>query len=95
MYNVIGNAGPLLPGGSCPTVGIAGLALGGGIGVFGRKYGLTTDNIRSLTIVTATVEPSPPIRARTAICCGPVKAAAAETSVSSRHSTSPCIPYPR
>jgi len=53
VYNVVGNAGRLLPGGSCPTVGIAGLALGGGIGVFGRKFGLTTDNIRSVTIVTA------------------------------------------
>jgi hypothetical protein len=53
VYNVIGNAGRLLPGGSCPTVGIAGLALGGGIGVFGRKFGLTTDNIRSVTIVMA------------------------------------------
>lgn len=53
VYNRIGNAGRLLPGGSCPTVGIAGLALGGGIGVFGRKYGLTTDNIRSVTIATA------------------------------------------
>jgi len=53
LYNVIGNAERLLPGGSCPTVGIAGLALGGGIGVFGRKFGLTTDNIRSVTIVTA------------------------------------------
>ncbi|MGD0691356.1 MAG: FAD-binding oxidoreductase [Acidimicrobiales bacterium] len=53
VYNVIGNAGRLLPGGSCPTVGIAGLALGGGIGVFGRKFGLTTDNINSVTIVTA------------------------------------------
>lgn len=53
VYNVIGNANRLLPGGSCPSVGIAGLALGGGIGVFGRKFGLTSDNIRSLTIVTA------------------------------------------
>jgi FAD binding domain-containing protein/berberine-like enzyme len=53
VYNVIGNANRLLPGGSCPSVGIAGLALGGGIGVFGRKFGLTTDNIRSVTLVTA------------------------------------------
>jgi len=53
VYNVIGNADRLLPGGSCPTVGIAGLALGGGIGVFGRKFGLTSDNIQSATIVTA------------------------------------------
>ena len=53
VYNVIGNANRLLPGGSCPSVGIAGLALGGGIGVFGRKFGLTSDNIRALDIVTA------------------------------------------
>jgi hypothetical protein len=53
VYNVIGNANRLLPGGSCPSVGIAGLALGGGIGVFARKFGLTTDNIRALDIVTA------------------------------------------
>jgi FAD/FMN-containing dehydrogenase len=53
VYNVLGAHDRLLPGGSCPTVGIAGLALGGGIGVFGRKYGLTTDNIQSVDIVTA------------------------------------------
>ena len=41
------------PAGSCPTVGIAGLALGGGIGVFGRRYGLTSDNLRALEVVTS------------------------------------------
>jgi FAD/FMN-containing dehydrogenase len=53
VYSQLGSAGVLLPGGSCPTVGIAGLALGGGIGVFGRAYGMTCDNISSVTIVTA------------------------------------------
>jgi hypothetical protein len=53
VYNVLGSHGRLLPGGSCPTVGIAGLALGGGIGVFGRKYGLTLDNLRAVSLVTA------------------------------------------
>jgi hypothetical protein len=53
VYSQLGNAGLMLPGGSCPTVGIAGLALGGGIGVFGRAYGLTSDQIQSLQIVTA------------------------------------------
>jgi hypothetical protein len=52
-YNQLSNAGMLLPAGSCPTVGIAGLTLGGGIGVVGRKYGLTCDNLTSLDIVTA------------------------------------------
>jgi hypothetical protein len=53
VYNEVGAHNRLLPGGSCPTVGIAGLTLGGGIGVFARKYGLTTDNLRSLEMVTA------------------------------------------
>jgi len=53
VYDAVGRHDRLLPGGSCPTVGIAGLALGGGLGVFGRKYGLTSDNIRSVRLVTS------------------------------------------
>jgi len=53
MYSALAQHGVLVPGGSCPTVGISGLALGGGIGVLGRKYGLTADALRGLTIVTA------------------------------------------
>jgi len=53
IYDTLGNAGVLLPGGSCPTVGIAGLTLGGGIGVFDRLFGLTCDNLHSLRLVTA------------------------------------------
>jgi FAD/FMN-containing dehydrogenase len=53
LYSALTAAGVLVPGGSCPSVGIAGLALGGGVGVLGRKYGLTSDAIRSLTMVTA------------------------------------------
>lgn len=53
VYNTIGSHNRLLPGGSCPSVGIAGLALGGGVGVFSRRYGLTSDNLRSLRLVTA------------------------------------------
>jgi FAD/FMN-containing dehydrogenase len=53
LYNSVSKAGVLVPGGSCPTVGISGLALGGGIGVLGRKYGLTCDAIQRLEIVTA------------------------------------------
>jgi FAD/FMN-containing dehydrogenase len=42
-----------VPAGSCPTVGIAGLTLGGGIGVTGRAYGLTSDTLVAAQIVTA------------------------------------------
>jgi FAD/FMN-containing dehydrogenase len=44
----------MIPAGTCPTVGIAGLALGGGIGYSARRFGLTCDNLRALTVVTAT-----------------------------------------
>ncbi len=53
LYNQLSQAGVLVPGGSCPTVGISGLALGGGVGVVGRKYGLTCDAIESVQVVTA------------------------------------------
>ncbi len=56
VYSTLGGSGVLLPGGSCPTVGIAGLTLGGGIGVFGRKYGLTCDNLKAMEMVTADAE---------------------------------------
>jgi FAD/FMN-containing dehydrogenase len=42
-----------IPAGSCPTVGIAGLAQGGGVGYAGRKLGLTCDNVVALSLVTA------------------------------------------
>jgi hypothetical protein len=53
LYNQLSQAGVLVPGGSCPTVGISGLALGGGVGVVGRKYGLTCDAVESVQVVTA------------------------------------------
>lgn len=42
-----------LPGGSCPTVAISGLTLGGGHGVVSRAYGLTCDSLVGATLVTA------------------------------------------
>ena len=45
--------GRALPAGTCPTVGIAGLALGGGLGVLGRRYGLTSDRMVSAQLVLA------------------------------------------
>ncbi|HSV64913.1 MAG TPA: FAD-binding oxidoreductase [Mycobacteriales bacterium] len=53
VYAGLAGAGRGLPGGSCPTVGIAGLTLGGGIGVVARAYGLTCDNLLGAEVVTA------------------------------------------
>jgi FAD/FMN-containing dehydrogenase len=53
FYHGLAAKGRAVPGGSCATVGIAGLTLGGGIGVTARAYGLTCDSLESLQIVTA------------------------------------------
>jgi FAD/FMN-containing dehydrogenase len=53
LYSQLAARGLAVPGGSCPTVGIAGLALGGGVGVVGRLYGLSCDNVVGVQIVTA------------------------------------------
>jgi len=53
LYAALAARGVLVPGGSCPTVGISGLALGGGNGVVSRNYGLTADRLASLRVVTA------------------------------------------
>ncbi|MGO1054117.1 FAD-binding oxidoreductase [Crossiella sp. CA198] len=51
VYTALARAGRALPAGSCPSVGIAGLTLGGGIGVLARKFGLTCDHLRSAQAV--------------------------------------------
>ncbi|HEY8583960.1 MAG TPA: FAD-dependent oxidoreductase, partial [Capillimicrobium sp.] len=53
LYAQLARRGATVPGGSCPTVGLGGLALGGGMGLAGRRFGLTSDNITALQIVTA------------------------------------------
>ncbi len=53
LYAALAPHGVAVPGGSCPTVGIAGLTLGGGQGVVGRRFGLTCDVLTSIQVVTA------------------------------------------
>lgn len=53
VYEEVGSRGRAIAGGSCPTVGIAGLTLGGGVGVLTRAMGLTCDAVTSMRVVTA------------------------------------------
>jgi FAD/FMN-containing dehydrogenase len=53
VYAALAAAGVGIAAGSCPTVGIAGLTLGGGLGVLSRAWGLTCDSLVSADIVTA------------------------------------------
>jgi len=53
VYTALAGHGLTVPAGSCPSVGIAGHALGGGMGLAAREWGLTTDNVLELHIVTA------------------------------------------
>ncbi|MGH3496908.1 MAG: FAD-binding protein [Nocardioidaceae bacterium] len=53
VHSALDPRGRTVPTGTCPTVGAAGLTLGGGIGVEDRAYGLTCDTVASMTVVTA------------------------------------------
>jgi hypothetical protein len=53
VYAKLAARGLTIPAGSCPTVGIAGLALGGGVGYASRALGLTSDNLAEVDLVTA------------------------------------------
>src|SRR5205823_9473880 len=53
IYNALGARGLAIPAGTCPSVGIGGHALGGGFGLASRAWGLASDNLVSVQIVTA------------------------------------------
>jgi FAD/FMN-containing dehydrogenase len=53
VYDVLGTHGRGIPGGSCPTVGVAGLTQGGGVGVLARSHGLTCDSVTAMQVVLA------------------------------------------
>ena len=53
VYDQLSSQGVCIPSGTCPTIGIAGITQGGGIGVVDRAYGLTCDRLVSADIVLA------------------------------------------
>ena len=53
LYDALQDHDVTLPAGTCPPVGIAGLALGGGLGILGRTYGVTADRLVGAEIVLA------------------------------------------
>jgi FAD/FMN-containing dehydrogenase len=53
VYDALEAHGLAIPAGTCPPVGIAGLVLGGGLGVLGRTYGVTSDRLVRAQIVLA------------------------------------------
>ena len=50
------NLANIIVGGQCPTVGVSGFTLGGGLSPFSRSYGLGSDNVIEMTVVTAAGE---------------------------------------
>ncbi|MPZ52456.1 MAG: FAD-binding protein, partial [Acidimicrobiia bacterium] len=53
VYDELDRSDLTIPAGCGPSVGISGLTLGGGIGILGRKHGLTADHLVGAEIVLA------------------------------------------
>ncbi len=53
VYDALNGHGITIPAGCGPSVGISGLTLGGGMGILGRKHGLTSDHLLGALVVLA------------------------------------------
>jgi FAD/FMN-containing dehydrogenase len=53
VYDALERTGLTVPAGCGPEVGIAGLTLGGGLGLMGRSHGLTSDSLLGAQVVLA------------------------------------------
>ncbi|MCW2781282.1 MAG: hypothetical protein JWR35_1731 [Marmoricola sp.] len=88
VYDAVASKGRAIAGGSCATVGIGGLTLGGGVGVLTRAMGLTCDAVRSMRVVTANGKTLTADATNHPDCTGRCAAEAADTSGWSRRSRS-------
>jgi len=53
LYDALDEYGLTIPAGCGHSVGISGLTLGGGLGILGRKHGLTSDHLLGAQVVLA------------------------------------------
>jgi FAD binding domain/Berberine and berberine like len=53
IYEALQEHGLAIPAGTCPSVGVAGVTLGGGLGILGRTHGVTSDRLLAAQIVVA------------------------------------------
>jgi FAD/FMN-containing dehydrogenase len=53
VYDSLQEHGLAIPAGTCPPVGVAGLTLGGGLGILGRSHGVTSDHLVAAEVVLA------------------------------------------
>jgi FAD/FMN-containing dehydrogenase len=53
VYEALQEHGLAIPAGTCPSVGVAGVTLGGGLGILGRAHGVTSDHLLAAQIVLA------------------------------------------
>jgi FAD/FMN-containing dehydrogenase len=53
VYDALHERGRTIPAGCGPTVGIAGLTVGGGLGLLGRRHGLTCDALVGAQVALA------------------------------------------
>src|SRR5512132_3160130 len=53
VYEALQEHDLTIPGGTCPPVGVAGQTLGGGLGILGTRYGVTSDHLIGAEVVLA------------------------------------------
>jgi FAD/FMN-containing dehydrogenase len=80
VYAALDRHGRTVAAGCGETVGVSGLTLGGGLGILGRRYGTTSDQLLAGRSFSPMAEPSTAATTATRSCAGRCAAAAARPS---------------